>query len=248
MARTTEKCRCPRDGSVRIRVLDPTARGPKPALIYLHGGGWTLFSIDTHDRIMREYAARAGIVVIAVDDPCFAGGEVSSRDRGDRGRSALAAGERRGPSAVDARSPCDRRDSAGAALTFGACLMLREAGELDVIQGMLLNYGAFDTNCDTESFRRYGHGGYMWDPGEMDCYWRNYLRDEADFRIRWPYRCSRTEGTAAGLSRRPRMRCSLRRQHRHGRETAQRRRGGADLGVSGRDAQLPRSGLGRASQ
>jgi len=26
----------------------------KPTLIYLHGGGWTLFSLDTHDRLMRE--------------------------------------------------------------------------------------------------------------------------------------------------------------------------------------------------
>ena len=28
-------------------------------MLYIHGGGWTLFSIDTHDRLMREYAERA---------------------------------------------------------------------------------------------------------------------------------------------------------------------------------------------
>src|SRR5205807_9212200 len=54
-------------GSVRIRAYDPTGAGRKPALLYLHGGGWTIFSIDTHDRIMREYAARARMVVIGVD-------------------------------------------------------------------------------------------------------------------------------------------------------------------------------------
>ena len=37
------------------------------ALVYLHGGGWTLFSLDTHDRVMREYAARAGVIVVGVD-------------------------------------------------------------------------------------------------------------------------------------------------------------------------------------
>lgn len=27
--------------------------GPQPALLYLNGGGWTCFSLDTHDRLMR---------------------------------------------------------------------------------------------------------------------------------------------------------------------------------------------------
>ncbi|UJR13169.1 hypothetical protein I4U23_000192 [Adineta vaga] len=38
-----------------------------PTLIYIHGGGWTLFSLNTHDRIMREYAARTGFIVVDVD-------------------------------------------------------------------------------------------------------------------------------------------------------------------------------------
>src|SRR3982074_1612275 len=38
------------NGPVRIRCYDPGPDGTKPALIYLHGGGWTLFSLDTHDR------------------------------------------------------------------------------------------------------------------------------------------------------------------------------------------------------
>ncbi|TLY49807.1 MAG: alpha/beta hydrolase, partial [Gammaproteobacteria bacterium] len=56
--------------SVRIRVYDPGIPGtaaPRPALIYMHGGGWMIFSLDTHDRVMREYAARSGLMVIGVD-------------------------------------------------------------------------------------------------------------------------------------------------------------------------------------
>jgi acetyl esterase len=55
-----------RHGEVRLRIHRPE-RGELPGLVYLHGGGWTLFSIDTHDRVMREYAARAGCCVIGVD-------------------------------------------------------------------------------------------------------------------------------------------------------------------------------------
>src|SRR5215470_14922262 len=56
-------------GQVRMRVYDPGAptAGARGALIYMHGGGWMLFSLDTHDRVMREYAARSGLLVIGVD-------------------------------------------------------------------------------------------------------------------------------------------------------------------------------------
>src|SRR5437870_13621625 len=52
---------------VRIRCYGHCPNAGERALIYLHGGGWTLFSLDTHDRVMREYAARAGMIVAGVD-------------------------------------------------------------------------------------------------------------------------------------------------------------------------------------
>jgi len=36
-------------------------------LIYLHGGGWVWNSVDTHDRLMRSYAAGAGCMVVGPD-------------------------------------------------------------------------------------------------------------------------------------------------------------------------------------
>ena len=44
-------------GPVRVRVHVPTAAATHPALVYMHGGGWVFFSIDTHDRLMRELGA-----------------------------------------------------------------------------------------------------------------------------------------------------------------------------------------------
>jgi len=32
------------DGPVRVRILDPKNEGLRPALVYLHGGGWTILS------------------------------------------------------------------------------------------------------------------------------------------------------------------------------------------------------------
>ena len=70
MARTVERVFDPGAGPLRIRVYLPEgARETAPALVYLHGGGFTLFSIDTHDRLMREYAAAGGFAVVGVDSP-----------------------------------------------------------------------------------------------------------------------------------------------------------------------------------
>src|SRR3546814_4067455 len=61
MARTTDMTVAVRGTNVGVRLYEPRSQpGSQPALVYLHGGGWTLFSIATHDRLMREYAHRGG--------------------------------------------------------------------------------------------------------------------------------------------------------------------------------------------
>jgi acetyl esterase len=39
---------------VRIRIYRPRASGALPALVYMHGGGWLIGSIDSHDAITAE--------------------------------------------------------------------------------------------------------------------------------------------------------------------------------------------------
>ena len=52
-----------------IRVYRPhgLAEGPAPVLIFFHGGGWTIGSIATHDKVCRKIAAEAVCVVISVE-------------------------------------------------------------------------------------------------------------------------------------------------------------------------------------
>ncbi len=38
-----------------------------PTLVWFHGGGWVIGSLDTHDALCRELAARSGVMVVAVD-------------------------------------------------------------------------------------------------------------------------------------------------------------------------------------
>ncbi|MFS0773050.1 alpha/beta hydrolase [Sphingomonas sp. 1P08PE] len=160
----------------RARLHYPVAPGADeaalPAMLYIHGGGWTMFSIDTHDRLMREYAARAGVVVIGIDYSLSpeakypaALNEVVEALRVLR-RDAAAYG-------IDAEALAVGGDSAGANLSVAACLALRDRGE-QLPRAMLLNYGAFDP-VEQPSYACYDGPAYMLTIAEMDRFWMNYV-------------------------------------------------------------------------
>lgn len=167
-----------RHGAVRVRVHQP-AHKALPGLVYLHGGGWTLFSIDTHDRVMREYAARARCVVIGVDYALSPERKfpVALEQVVDVVAWLAEHGRELG---VDPERLAIGGDSAGANLGVATCLLRRDAGTTPPLRGMLLNYGAFAARCSEESCRRYGGPAYMLGCEEMDGYWRNYMRDGKD--------------------------------------------------------------------
>lgn len=166
-------------GNVRVRIHDPSPRARKPALIYLHGGGWTIFSIDTHNRLMREYAARADVVVVGVD---YALSPEAKFPTALNQVASVVRWVRENGETVGIDPDCIALggDSAGANLTMAVCLKLRDAGEPDAVQAMILNYGVFDNECSEQSHRRYGGAGYMLASEEMAAFWRNYVGADAD--------------------------------------------------------------------
>jgi acetyl esterase len=178
MLETQELAVSTRHGPVRVRIHRPGV-GILPGLVYLHGGGWTLFSIDTHDRVMREYAARADCCVIGID---YA---LSPEQKFPVPLEQVVdivdwLAERGLEFGIDASRLAIGGDSAGANLSVAACLVRRDQGSVPPLCAMLLNYGAFAAQCSAESCRRYGGPAYMLGCEEMDQYWRNYMRSDAD--------------------------------------------------------------------
>ncbi|MBF9070449.1 alpha/beta hydrolase [Streptacidiphilus fuscans] len=62
----------PEDVPVRMRLYQPEpqsagAAGGRPLLLFLHGGGFVICDLDTHDRTARELAHRSGATVLSVD-------------------------------------------------------------------------------------------------------------------------------------------------------------------------------------
>lgn len=166
-------------GQVRVRVHNPSARSAKPALIYMHGGGWTVFSIDSHDRLMREYAARAGIVVIGVDYALAPEAKFPIAQQ-QIAQVVRWAREHNTKLDIDGSRIALGGDSAGGNLAITTALRLRDEGEPNAVKALVLNYSVFDTHCSREALQRYGYAGYMLGAEEMIQFWNNYLGNPRD--------------------------------------------------------------------
>lgn len=169
----------PTSGSqLRVRLYDPGLELPAPALIYLHGGGFILFSIDTHDRLMREYAAAGKFLVLGVDYPLSPEARYpTALDRivelvdwlKDGGAAGLG---------IDPERLAIGGDSAGGNLSVATALRLRDRRTPGALKGMLLNYGAFAAECSDEAEARFGGPDAVLQRAEMDHYYESYLGPE----------------------------------------------------------------------
>lgn len=55
-----------RIGELAARLYRPVAE-PTALVVYLHGGGWTIGNLESHDRVCRRLADGSGAAVLAVD-------------------------------------------------------------------------------------------------------------------------------------------------------------------------------------
>lgn len=158
MASTVEHDVDTAQGSARLRVYTPQQCKLGGVFIYIHGGGYVLFSNDTHDRLMREYAHRAGIVVVGVEyrrapELRFPGQSLQCLELV---RWIVA---HRPTLGYEDGKVFLGGDSAGANLSAGIGVALRAANE-PIVDGLILNYGGYGSNMNRASVIRYGAGDY----------------------------------------------------------------------------------------
>ncbi len=56
-----------RIAGVHVRIFEPHGADNPPTLVYFHGGGWVIGSVQTHDRPCRALAHRVGCRVVSVE-------------------------------------------------------------------------------------------------------------------------------------------------------------------------------------
>ncbi len=171
---------CP-GGPIPLRAYRPagsTTREVLPALLYFHGGGWTIGDLDTHDVVCRQLANGARCAVFSVDyrlgpespfpaavDDCMAATRWV----------AAEAGKLR----VDMQRLAVGGDSAGGNLAAVVALAARDAGGPSLCLQLLV-YPATDQRLDFPSIERNGEG-YLLTRQSMEYFRSHYLPRRQDW-------------------------------------------------------------------
>jgi acetyl esterase len=143
-------------GSLAGRLYRP-APGPLSLVLFLHGGGWTIGSLETHDRVCRRLAAGSGVAVLALDyrlapeHPWPASVHDTVAALRWIASSPAELGERTGALGVAG-------DSAGGTLAALACLRLRDEAPDAMPDWQVLLYANTDLTGSQPSMREKASG------------------------------------------------------------------------------------------
>jgi acetyl esterase len=184
-------------GEIPIRTYRPAqAAGKLGALVYYHGGGHVIGSLDSHDGACRAICREAGIVVMSVDyrmgpeakfpaavDDCYAATKWLSDNADKMGVKAdkIAVGG----------------DSAGGNLALVMSLMARDSGDDLSIAFQLLVYPVMDYTGGTPTYETYGRGYGPLMADSIPWFREHYLNSDEDL-LDWRASPARAQ-TFAGL-------------------------------------------------
>src|ERR1700716_301817 len=161
---------------ISVRAYRPVSGEVLPALVYFHGGGWTIGDLDTHDVLCRQLAVGARCAVFSVDyrlppeypfpaaaEDCFAATRYVAENAAKLKIHGIAVGG----------------DSAGGNLAATVALLARDQGG-PAIAFQLLIYPATDQRGGTASYERNAEG-YMLTRDVMQYFRRAYLPHDKDW-------------------------------------------------------------------
>jgi acetyl esterase len=159
-------------GELPVRVYTPEGPGPFPIVVWFHGGGWVVGTLDTYDPLCRALAASVPAVVVSVGYrlapehrwPAAAEDAYAATLWASANAAALGGAQHRLAVAGD---------SAGGNLAAAVALGARDRGG-PVIAFQLLVYPVLDVAGDTGSWREHAEGFYLTAAG-MRWYWDHYL-------------------------------------------------------------------------
>jgi acetyl esterase len=164
-------------GRIPVRVYRPSERPGLPTLVYFHGGGWAICSLETHDPTCRQLANAAECVVVSVEyrlapehpfpaapEDCYAALGWVAQHAGSFG--------------ADARRLAVAGDSAGGNLAAVVALLARDRRG-PALCHQLLVYPVTDHSFDTPSYRDNAEAPIL-TRDSMRFFWEQYLARAED--------------------------------------------------------------------
>jgi len=181
------------DGSLLKARLYAPSHERLPVLMYLHGGGFVVGSLETHDSLCRQLALRSGGAVLALDYRLAPARRFPTAVDDAWAGLRWLAGQAHGLG-LDASRLAVGGDSAGATLATVCALMARDAG-LPLALQLLVTPGAA-ARADSASYRKYGEG-FLLDRATVAWFFDQYIDDARrdDWRFA-PLNAAALEGAA----------------------------------------------------
>jgi len=167
------------EGDVPVRIYWPDAEGPRPLLVWYHGGGWVIGNLDGADYGCRIMTNAASAVIVSVDyrlapeakfpsapEECYAALQWAVANAAELG--------------ADPTRVAVGGDSAGGNLAAVVSLMARDrSGPKIGLQ--LLIYPVTDYDFETQSYTDNGEG-YLLTKDSMVWFWGHYVHTPEDAR------------------------------------------------------------------
>ena len=163
-------------GPVPVRVYRPPTTRPLPLILYAHGGGWVVGSLESHDKLCRILANRLEAVVVAVDYRLAPEHLYPAALDDVEATWRWARAEARGLGA-DGQCFAVAGDSSGGNLVAALTLRLARTGGTQP-DAQLLFYPALDATCSRASYRAFATG-YNLSADQMAWYWDAYRGNAA---------------------------------------------------------------------
>jgi acetyl esterase len=164
-------------GDIPVRIFANSHAIDLPIVVFFHGGGWVLSSVDGHDPIARRIAARSGALVVSVEyrlapeapfpaphDDCWTATTWLAEHGADWGGD---------PSRV---AVCG--DSAGANLAAGVAIRARDEGLPLAMQALI--YPCIDDRQSEYPSMTDNADGYFLAADDMVWFWDHFV--PAEFR------------------------------------------------------------------
>ena len=177
MARVEDLSIPARDGvELHARLFAPASEHPLPVLLYVHGGGFTVGSVATHEPLCRHLAHLAHFAVVSVDDRLAPAWKFPTAVH-DAWDSLVWLREQASALRLDGSRLAVGGDSAGGTLASVTAIAARDAGLSLSLQ--LLFYPGTAGHQNTPSHKTFAEGFLLEEP-HISYFFGHYLRSAAD--------------------------------------------------------------------
>ena len=165
-------------GEVSVRIFrPPNSKGPLPAVMYFHGGGWVLGSKDTHDRLLRDLTNGAQAAFVFVNYTPSPEAQFPVPIEQDYAATKYIA-EHGSDFGLDPSRLAVAGDSVGGNMVAVITQLAKER-KGPAIRYQVLFYPVTDAGMNNASYSEFANGPWLTKPA-MEWFWNAYAPNKDD--------------------------------------------------------------------